>query len=116
MPAQPCMSTTAGKGPAPSGRSSHAGTVSGLAGVAFGKERFVEAQPVRTIETMSTDSARRSMHRAYTAPQRETKLEALGGAQAYGLAREAPNRRHSLCVGLLRVADIAGRCQPKRDN
>src|SRR5215510_1398352 len=116
MPPQPCISTTAGKGPAPSGRSSHAGTVSGLPGVAFEKERFVEAQPVRTIETMSTDSARRSMHRAYTAPQRETKLEALAGAQAYGLAREAPNRRHSLCVGLLRFPDIAGRCQPKRDN
>src|SRR5262249_25858845 len=75
MPAHPCMSTTAGNGPAPSGRSSHAGTASGLPGVAFGNERFVEAQPARTIETRSTDIARRSMNRAYTAPQRGAKLD-----------------------------------------
>src|SRR5881397_730743 len=89
MPAQPCMSTTAGNGPAPSGRSSHAATASGLPGVALGNDRFVEAQPVTTIEARSTDSARRSMVRAYTAPQRAAKLEALRRADAYkaGLGR-----------------------------
>src|SRR5436309_9832322 len=98
MPAQPCMSTTAGNGPAPSGRSSHAATASGLPGVALGNDRFVEAQPVTTIEARSTDSARRSMVRAYTAPQRAAKLEALRRADAYkaGLGRRdrAPRRDH----------------------
>ncbi len=83
MPAQPCRSTTAGNGPGPVGRSSHPGTVSGLPGVAFGKDRVVVAHPAMTIETRSTDSRRRSMNRAYTAPQRAAKLEASGRAQAH---------------------------------
>src|SRR5437899_5346074 len=77
MPAHPCMRTTAGNGPAPSGRSSHAGTASGFPGVAFGKDRLGMAHPVMTIEARSTDSVRRSMNRAYTAPQRAAKRERL---------------------------------------
>src|SRR5436853_6357309 len=80
MPAHPCSKTTAGNGPGPVGRSSHAGTVSGMPGVAFGNERFVVAQPAIRIEAQSTDSGRRSMNRAYTVPQRAAKRERLGGA------------------------------------
>src|SRR6266566_3561002 len=97
MPAHPCSKTTAGNGPGPVGRSSHAGTVSGLPGVAFGNERFVVAQPAIRIEAQSTDSGRRSMNRAYTAAQRGAKRERLG-------------RGRMLTT---RVLDASGRVCPK---
>jgi hypothetical protein len=57
--------------------------VIGLPFTAFGKDKLVVAHPVMTMETRSTDIRRRSMNRAYTAPQRAAKLEALGRADAY---------------------------------
>src|SRR5215470_7136002 len=105
MPAHPCMSTTAGNGPAPAGRSSHAGTASGLPGVAFGNERFVETQPARTSEAKSADIARRSMNRAYTAPQRGAKLERQQG-------RRLATTLFRMADAVMRAAIVCGTGSP----